>query len=135
MNGGYIQFHEIQTKKEREFICKICPVPIKFSKNSNLKQQNGRNDQIIYGKNVRMLSKEVVCNQESKVATCEICLEVLSCKQNLNMHLKDVHQREETFPCKKCDKTFKSRDQLRRSYVRAQSITIELTSVWKKGKI
>ena len=77
-----------------------------------------------YGKNVRLLTKEDVCNQESKVTTYENSLEVFSCKKNINLFLKDVHQREETFPCKICDKTFKSRDQPRRhrSYVHRASL-------------
>ena len=80
----------------KKIICKICPVPFKFSKNSNLKQHNVikhniRNDQIKYGKNVRMLSEEYVCIHELKVATSEIFLEVLTWKQNLKVHLKDAH--------------------------------------------
>ena len=34
MNDRYMIFHEIQAEQEREFICKICLIPIKFSKNS-----------------------------------------------------------------------------------------------------
>ena len=58
------------------------------------------------------------------VATCEKNLGVFSCKHKLNVLLKDVHQREEIFPCKKCYKKFKNIDQHRihRSYVHRSSL-------------
>ena len=119
MNGGYILISEVTNTDEELFICKVCPVPKKFSRKDNLKyhmrtKHDGRNDTIKSGSNKRTLSPEEVAEQESKCAKCQVCNAEFLCSQYLEVHLREVHKMEREHSCIICKKTFKSRDLLRK---------------------
>ena len=119
MNGGYILISEVTNADEEQFICKVCPVPKKFSRKDALKthmrtKHDGRNDIIKYGSSKRTLSPEEVEEQESKCAKCQVCNAEFSCSQYLEAHLREVHKIEREHSCIVCKKTFKNRDLLRK---------------------
>ena len=73
MNTGYMIVTEEPTLEVNEFICKVCPIPIKFATKSNMKKHmikrhNGRNDQIKFGANFINLGDDEIEQQASKVA-------------------------------------------------------------------
>ena len=116
LNTGYVIVNKEPTLEVKEFICKVCPVPKKFTTKSNLKthmiiKHNGRKDQIKFGDSFINLTEEEIQNQESKVAMCEICEEQFSCDKDLRGHLKDVHN-EVKISCKTCGKEFKNSQHL-----------------------
>ena len=112
MNTGYVIVNKEPTLEVKEFICKVCPVPIKFTNKWNLKthtvnKHNGSHDQIKFGASFLNLTENEIQNQESKVAKCGLCEEQFSCKKDLLGHIKDLHN-EVKVSCKTCGKEFKN---------------------------
>ena len=97
-NGGFMIMCDI-SKREKpvvENICRVCPIPKKFSNKSNLKQHmknkhNGRNDQIRFGSSFLQLSQNEVDLQKTKVVVCNICKNEFTCQENLIKHEKEEH--------------------------------------------
>ena len=126
INSGYMLVTEQDTqskepREDKEYICKVCPIPLRFSFRKNLKhhmttKHEGRNDLIKVGKFRRYLGEQEVENQESKTANCDACSDTFSCLQNLNVHKEDVHGEIQLFKCGMCDKAFMS-ERLKRLHV------------------
>ena len=75
----------------KEFICKVCYVPKRFSTKYNLKvhmksKHDGRNDKVKIGNMFMNLSEDQINNQEFKIAHCNISNDKFPCLQELNIH-------------------------------------------------
>ena len=56
-----------------------------------IKNHDGINDVIKFGKFTRYLSQEEVVEQSFKRVGCEHCDETFTCQQNLREHKQEVH--------------------------------------------
>ena len=108
------------TKSEpeiKENICKVCPIPHKFStqkilKQDMLKKHEGTNDVVKAGKFTRCLSEQEVSDQELKQVGCDLCENLFTCQQNLDQHKESVYGINHFFKCNICPKTFMKRKPL-----------------------
>ena len=114
---------------ENPNICKVCPVPVKFSNKQQLnkhakRKHNGCNDQINSENGTIYLSENEISSQHHKTATCDVCDENFVCKQDLEDHQQDIHGYITSFRCQECSKLFSKKSALNLHKKRTHPIKI-----------
>ena len=119
-----IRTEDVTENNPNEFLCKVCPIPVKYTKKYNLKihgirTQKGVIGVIQFGSFVVNDSEDEIKKQILKTGNCQLCGKDFTCRQTLNIHKREVHNISESFQCAVCPKVYDTKKQLRchRSYV------------------
>ena len=122
-------------------ICKVCPVPVKFSNKKQLSKHDKRKhnkciDQINTENGTIYLSENEISSQHHKTATCEVCDENFECKQDLEDHQKDIHGYITSFKCQECSKLFSKKSAMNLHKKRTHTTNIFRCALYgKKTKL
>jgi len=107
------------------------PIPLSLSqttehKNMNLQTSTRLPLQLKYQCEIcsKLFKKQYNLQQHTRIHTSDYlychysnCGKKFNDKSTLNKHVKSIHLKETPYPCDKCDKKFKTRDNLKQHYV------------------